>query len=362
VLDITGNGAIDVLIGLAFFFFLLSVVCSAINEAIATVLNLRAKELEKGIISLLGSKGNAAAVYDDPRVKALFKPRLFGIGDKKPSYIAPRVFALAVLDAFAKADPPAKDPASEQAADQPEAPAPVLSFDLKKRAENALADFAMKAQGAAPPGNAAAAPENPAIQPKEGAVFNDHVAKLLQDALDEARVDVLKLRGTIENSFNEAMDRVSGWYKRRVQLILFLIALVVVGVANADSFAVGKTLWQNDAVRSAVVSQANTVVQNKNQIPDCAKTKSGSEAPATQAVASCIAKVKQLGLPIGWTGAPSLRGRDIPGKIGGLLLTAFAILLGAPFWFDALGKLAGLKGAGQAPGDKNSNTTPQPNA
>jgi hypothetical protein len=361
VLDITGNSAIDVMIGLAFFFFLLSVVCSAINEAIATVLNLRAKELEKGIAGLLGSKGNAAAIYDDPRVKALLKPRLFGKGDKKPSYIAPRVFALAVLDAFAKPDPPSVPVAGQAPAgqEQPAAPgaAPAERYNLVLRAEKAVA-------GLTPETAAAASQCNPTLTP--------HVAKLLQDALDEAKVDVLKFRGTIENSFNEAMDRVSGWYKRRVQLILFLIALVVVGVANADSFAVGKTLWQNDAVRSAVVNQANQLVQSKSQTPDCAtakaKTKTGGQASAqatanpSQAIASCIAKVKQLGLPIGWTGAPSLQGRDIPGKIGGLLLTAFAILLGAPFWFDALGKLAGLKGAGQSPGDKNSNTTPQPSA
>src|SRR5712691_9325832 len=61
VLNITGNAAIDVFIGLAFFYFLLSIFCSAINEGIATAFNLRAKDLEKGIRNLLAD--NASDFY-----------------------------------------------------------------------------------------------------------------------------------------------------------------------------------------------------------------------------------------------------------------------------------------------------------
>jgi divalent metal cation (Fe/Co/Zn/Cd) transporter len=46
--------ALDVAIGLAFLFFLLSTVCSAIKEAIANLLGWRAKTLEDAIRKLLG--------------------------------------------------------------------------------------------------------------------------------------------------------------------------------------------------------------------------------------------------------------------------------------------------------------------
>jgi hypothetical protein len=36
------------------------------------------------------------------------------------------------------------------------------------------------------------------------------------------------------------------------------------------------------------------------------------------------------------------------GKILGLLVTGFALSLGAPFWFDLLGKVSNLRGAGPA--------------
>src|SRR6266566_1077786 len=91
-MSLTGYGAIDVFIGLAFFYVLLSTVSSAINEGIATALNLRAKDLERGIKQLLGDDETAKnAFYNAWRIKALSKPKRFlgfipGLGDKKPSY------------------------------------------------------------------------------------------------------------------------------------------------------------------------------------------------------------------------------------------------------------------------------------
>jgi hypothetical protein len=337
MLDLTGTPAIDVLIGLAFFYFLFSIVCSAVNEGISTLMNYRAKDLEKGISNLLDGKSNASVFYDNPRVRALFKgdrlrdriPLLKHVfANKLPSYIPPRVFALTVLDTFA---PPTA--ASQPAA--PPTPTDAESYDLFTRAKNALAGVVSSTAGETATSSPQAIP--------------DRVITLLQDAVDEAEADVQKLRTALENAFNEAMDRVSGWYKRRVQLILFIVALIVVGFTNADSYAIGKTLWQNDAVRSAVVQAASKT----GATPACAQ--SGSDE---QKAASCVAAVKQLGLPLGWSKVTSPSGWGIAGKIGGLLLTAFAILLGAPFWFDTLSKLAGLRGAGKSPDDKNSSTKP----
>ena len=51
--DLTGLPALDVLIGLAFVYFLLSLVTSALAEAVAGVLNLRFRTLRRGIRELL---------------------------------------------------------------------------------------------------------------------------------------------------------------------------------------------------------------------------------------------------------------------------------------------------------------------
>lgn len=306
--DITGQAALDVVIGLAFFYFLLSIVCSSIQEGIATALNLRAKDLAKGVRNLLADPTKATAFYDHWRVKALFKPTRFlprVFKDKRPSYIPSRIFALTVLDTFAPTPAPATG-----------------DRDLIALARNVVAD------------------------PNTNAT----VKGLLQDALDEARNNVDKLRRALERSFDEAMERVSGWYKRRVQLLLFVIALALVGAINADSFVIAQRLWKDEALRTAVVAQATNTVNDKTA--ECAKTDGSGNAtkpsPA-EVAAKCLDQVKQLGIPLGWSRATSPSGWDILGKVAGLLVTAFAVMLGAPFWFDLLGKVARLRGAGATP-------------
>jgi hypothetical protein len=58
--DLTGLTALDVAIGLAFAFFLVSVLCSTIHELIAAGLGWRAQDLEKAIRHWLASDGESA--------------------------------------------------------------------------------------------------------------------------------------------------------------------------------------------------------------------------------------------------------------------------------------------------------------
>lgn len=318
--DIAGQAVLDVVIGVAFFYFLLSIVCSSISEAFATTLNLRARNLEEGVRKLLADPGAAQQFYGHWRVQTLFKPprkldRFLspGLKDKRPSYIPPRVFALTLLDTFA---PPRGNRAG--------------SRDLLARARRAVKD-----------------------------TDNETIKGLLQDALDEARDDVDKLRGALERSYDETMERVSGWYKRRIQLVLFVIALVLVAAMNADSFVVAQRLWKDDALRTAVVQQATATVDD--QTAECARGDDGAaDLTPAEIAANCVDEVEQLGIPLGWTAVPS--GWGIPAKIGGLLVTVFAVMLGAPFWFDLLGKVARLRGTGAAPATSQPASATAPSA
>lgn len=310
MLGLTSYPALDVLIGLAFLYFLLSIICSAINEGIMTALNQRAKDLEAGIRQLLGSaptegKSPVQHFYSNARVQALFKPKRFlgwvpGLRDKKPSYIPSRVFALTILDTVAP-------PTTEN----------VGGRDLLGQARVF-------------------------VQNEEKKAAHPRLWEMVGDALTEAQGSQRRFRESLERQFDEAMQRVSGWYKRRTQLILFVIALVLVGAINADSFTIGQRLWKDDALRTAVVAQADTTV--KEQQAQCA-----SGGTSVEKAGKCLDQVKQLQVPLGWSRANSPK--NVPadfGKALGLLLTAFALLLGAPFWFDTLSKLAQLRGTGRA--------------
>jgi hypothetical protein len=300
--SINGNAALDVLIGLIFLYFLLSIVCSSVQEAIAAAIGLRARNLEQGVRSLLDNdQGNTDTFYKHWRIQALIKPGKV-VKWRYPSYIPARAFALTLLDTFA---PPTSG----------------HSDDLIARAKRAIA-------------------------PKGAAAGHDTIRGLLVDALDDARGDVDRFRTTLEGSFNEVMDRASGWYKRRVQLILFVIAIVLVAAINADSFAIGQRLWKDPALRAATVANATKIV-TAGQAQCVKQTKDQGPAATT---AACVSSVQALSLPIGWSHSTSPHSlADVLGKIGGLLVTAFALTLGAPFWFDLLGKVANLRGSGNVP-------------
>lgn len=141
------------------------------------------------------------------------------------------------------------------------------------------------------------------------------------------------------------MDRVSGWYKRRLQIVTLVVSIVLVASTNVDTFTIGERLWKDDALRAAVVAQA----ARQTGTTSCSGTDASENAPLNRA-AECMDRV-ELDLPVGWTAHSAPDGpAGWAGKAGGLLFTALALLLGAPFWFDFLGKFARLRGAGNREG------------
>jgi hypothetical protein len=74
--------ALDVAIGLIFLYILLALACSALNEAIATMVGLRARYLQLGILNLLSGAPqvteagveSAKAFYRHPLVQGLIRP------------------------------------------------------------------------------------------------------------------------------------------------------------------------------------------------------------------------------------------------------------------------------------------------
>ena len=114
---------LEVAIGMAFIYLLLSLFCTAFNEAIAAIFGSRAKNLEKGIQCLFtgGLKAKAGddgkggvvpavtltqAIYDHGLVQSLYRSTaseqmtglLRRLGTNLPSYIPSRTFSSALLD------------------------------------------------------------------------------------------------------------------------------------------------------------------------------------------------------------------------------------------------------------------------
>lgn len=280
----------EVALGLLFIYLLLSLVCSALNEMLAGWLSMRAKNLEQGIRNILDDpEGSALAreLYQHPLVKALGKDR----GARKPSYLPARVFSTALLD--------------------------VLEISSKEEGPKRFAQMRQAVER----------------------LQSEELKKSLGTLLDEAEGNLLEFRGKLEGWFDDAMDRVSGWYKRKVQLVLLALAAVLTIGLNADTLEIGGALLRDDAARAALVAGAERFAADRGE--------DGTAEPVEE-LERLSQEIQRSRMPLGWTGWPEGFGGWL-GKIAGLVLTVFAVSLGAPFWFDLLNKISSLRASGNKP-------------
>ncbi|HEU4882180.1 MAG TPA: hypothetical protein VFT45_08045 [Longimicrobium sp.] len=555
-----GLETLDVVIGLMFVYLLLALFATALNEYIAAVMNLRGKELAKGLGKLLddidekdalkkafagvGPRVNAATAslterfYNHRLIRPLATRRgwLFDVFSKEPrlpSYIPARTFALALLDvlgvdekdaslerlipapahpnqavtdaqqALTTAEAAASGAANKEQAAKVVAAARVSLMKARLAqaladAEQALAD-AQAAHASAPKATrdqaaqAVAAArqalskvqlaqvlgllklESPIeltehLEILSGLPQADKLASALQvqvaGLVAGAQTQLQKLHDGVEVWFNNAMDRVSGAYKRTTQGWLFVLGLLIAACMNADTIDMWRRLEADDELRAAMVRRAEAAVAPMDSVvadsaaaaePDSADADSAAavradsarrslppggttttapqptDTTATDTTAAApgvtppprdtstrargdttegdsakLAAVRRaranyqaartrldsMELKLGWTTEQWVQARllrkDTAGypregrwvrpiitglervfapkgyhadlfpfdtgptwfKLIGLLLTALAISLGAPFWFDLLNKVISIRAAGRSPEEK----------
>src|SRR6185436_4630280 len=94
--------------------------------------------------------------------------------------------------------------------------------------------------------------------PEEG---YGNIKTSLLTLIDEAGNDINKARGNVEAWYDDAMDRVSGWYKRRTSFILIVIGLLASFALNIDTIQITKALLYNDTLRKSVADAAEKYVK-----------------------------------------------------------------------------------------------------
>jgi hypothetical protein len=199
----------------------------------------------------------------------------------------------------------------------------------------------------------------------------EELGRPLNLLLDQAGNDFAQFQAGVETWFNDAMDRVAGVYKRRVQYALFFLGFVFAVALNIDTILVANRLSHDAALRAALVSSAEAYA--KLPAPSSGDVANGFDPGAS--LAKTVAKLDDLRLPIGWSG-PGLELTSpfaqtdwaqgilnaVRGHLLGWVLTAFAATLGAPFWFDLLNRFINIRAAGKAPEEKpkDPREVPQP--
>ena len=253
---------LEVAIGMAFVYLLLSLFCTAIREAIAGLLKSRAKNLEKGIESLfteglktLATKDSSGkdvppltltdAIYQHGLVQSLYrsgsgiaKDIQSGKIDLKPSYIPASTFASALFDIVFPVDLTATPPGPPKGMD-------AMLAKLKElpegKGKQAITTLVVQAEG-----------------------------------------DIKKTREAFEKWYDDGMDRAAGWYKKNTQAYLFIIGLFAAIFLNVDSISVATKLWTTPALRTYAVGVAD---QYAKKHPLRAEPKSSTPSVTTSPTA-----------------------------------------------------------------------------
>jgi hypothetical protein len=283
----------DVVMGILLLYLILSMVVSAANEFLSSLLQLRARHLEYFVKTLFTDSGiKSTELFDKTFITTIQEK------NRRPSYIQAQDFTQALLDLVVSKS--AIDAALAAPPPQP------VTLEVLQNSLNTL-------------------PENSPLK------------KVLASAIDKAQGDVTQVAAHLQAWYDNSMDRVGGWFKRQVQLIMLGLGLLIALVFNVDTIAYADRLLQSPALRSVISEVA-------------AKQQPNATDPAL--IANLKTQLEQLNIPIGWGDALPLETKDFGWwlkKILGLLITGFAVSQGAPFWFDVLNKVTNLRSTGKPP-------------
>jgi len=274
---------LNVVIGLVLIFLLYSLFATTILELLASFLSLRGRNLEKGLRNMLNS--SEGEFFQEFRENPLYK-QLGGrfVGKTSPpSYLPAEKFRSILYQVVGKGK----------------------SLDRLSDSIESLQEGPLKS--------------------------------IMKQLWEDARHDRKEFDQHVERWFNDVMDRASGWYKRNIQRILIILGIGIAAAFNVDSLQVYRALARSPEMAQQLSVEAEKAVER--------------DAGNSQLYGVLAKNIETLNSPlgIGWNlvELEEMSVWDWVVKAFGWLVTAMAISLGAPFWFDLLRKMVNIRGAGK---------------
>lgn len=347
---------LETIISLIFIFLVFSLITSWIVEFFAARFQKRGKMLRQFIVDALSDHFNknwGLMVYAHPLIEVLHNDmRLLkgfaglmhstrlDIKRKLPAYIPSEQFASALIDVVMNHDRVSKfrrNPVTQKYE--------LIAGEATNRTFN---DFLRGVE---------------AMKESEVKITFASIAGKVNaqepDALNQ-------LNTRIAEWYDNGMDRLNGWYKKRIRGWLFIVGLIVAICFNVNSMRVVSRLYSDPQMRTAVSQAAEKYIRETQQLPN-APTENIDLL--TKKIDSLTSRLEPLNLPIGWN-KRSMTVQNIFSKktwnqlkdeaslfnLLGWLMTALALSFGAPFWFDALKKAVNMRTSGIKPQPLTSKT------
>ncbi len=337
---------LDLVIGMIFIFFLLSIICSSAVELWLSIRQTRAKILAEWLRAIFNLQ--ALDAHGVPMVNERGKPVSTGqaIMDhcmitalssqgKSNSYLSAENFVTGLLDKISVADPATNAEAALQKKQFGFVPPPE-SLDeyiirikqtktISAELQRTILLFAFEAKKATTAAQASAA---------------NLPAGTTTSATPAGELDEFRTR--LQNWYDMNASRLTGTMKRKALPATIIVAIALTLSVNADTIAISKYLYDNREVAKTLADNAANSIDRLN---DRMKNDQAQASQATGDINKLRADIDTFkavipaGLPLGWQQPPKPWRQHLPGWIASI----FAIVLGAPFWFDLLNKLVNLR-------------------
>jgi hypothetical protein len=325
------DAILEVAIGLVFVWLVISVATMEVQNRISALLGWRAEQLEKSILSMLKDESLVKKFYQHPLVIELSPKDSSGnlIRDKKgavrrPAYIPNATFATVACEVIMNAGKEGEN-----------MPLDTMSISEMKASMKVLAE------------------KNPNLER-----VNHYLLPRMEKAADDLDAKLAEYHKNTEVWFNDVMSQASEWYKLRAQRMAFFIGLAIAIFINIDTISIAQKLWQEPTARAVIVAQAQNTAHSDTPTDTISfATAKSLNFPAGWTTTSLETKscrlidiidyefvIRSAGDCLSVTSLPALNnGWGILVKLFGYLLSAAAAAQGAPFWFDILRKLVGIK-------------------
>lgn len=313
---------IDLAISFSLLYLVLSLVASEIQGLLTTVLEWRAKHLRESIVNLLGGKSSEDPIieklYNNPLIKSLNQKDLSRAKSIGPSYIASEVFARAFLETIEDLSP--------------------TSDNIDSLVENI---------------KVSSLPDTL----KENFLV---LTKLAKSKVKKTENQLEQLEKEVRDWYDRSMERATGVYKRNAKAAALIVALFIVIVANVDTVYIAKSLAQDKILLSTITQASEQFMTINSETVACmtaAEDKQGKTTCLAPITDNLNITLEQLApIPIGWDLSEPFKKqfrpftlKSIVNAIVGWGLSAIAISMGAPFWFDLLNKVVNIRNTGAKP-------------
>lgn len=325
------SNIIDVALAIVFIYFLFSIIASSISEMITQIRNSRGNFLREALEKMLRdnlNKDYSSMLYEHPAIATLKEK-----ASKFPAYISSDQFALSLIDVIANEST-------------------TVTFSQNQE------DFRISVK------------EEPA-RDTNGFVITDRYNKFVYVVENKMQYSSFKtmlrsfianttkeeeLKKNIENWYNQYMERLGGWYGKKIRFRLFIIGISIALILNVDSVFMIQKIQKDTVLRNTLTQAATTYAKEHKAAPAEDSTLKGN----LKQIKETYQEIGLLDLPIGYK--KTIHYDNFPNwsrqflhwffyrppidyllKIIGLIITAFAVSFGAPFWFNVMNKLINVR-------------------